>query len=118
VRLLLLDRGRIVEQLHASSASRHRLAPIQITIPGDSPLLMTAPVLYRGPWNEKKVKACFSGRSAYGGAQEGYVVRRSEAFLEADFQTFGRQICAPQPRADRSALDAETRRQEPVGVAG
>lgn len=55
-------------------------------ISGDSPLLMTAPLLYRGPWNEKKVKACFSGRSSYGGAQEGYVVRRSEAFLEADFQ--------------------------------
>jgi hypothetical protein len=59
----------------------------QITLPSDDRLLTTAPLLYRGLWNEKKIKACFSGRSAYGGAQEGYVVRRSDAFQEADFQS-------------------------------
>jgi hypothetical protein len=53
--------------------------------PLDNAPLMTPPVLYRGLWNEKKVKDCFSGRSAFGGAQEGYVVRRSDAFGQQDF---------------------------------
>jgi len=35
----------------------------------------TVPVLYRGPWCEENVKACFSGTSRCGGEQEGYVVR-------------------------------------------
>lgn len=47
--------------------------------------LITAPVLYRGVWNEKAVKACFQGKSAFGGPQEGYVVRHSGAFAENDF---------------------------------
>ncbi len=48
--------------------------------------LVTAPLLYRGLWDEKKVRACFSGQSAYGGPQEGYVVRHSAAFKEEVFQ--------------------------------
>ena len=47
--------------------------------------LLMPPLLYRGAWNEKKVRACFSGVSAFGGAQEGYVVRPSAAFAESDF---------------------------------
>lgn len=48
--------------------------------------LVTAPVLFRGIWSEKTVKACFAGRSKFGGEQEGYVVRPSAAFAEADFK--------------------------------
>lgn len=44
--------------------------------------LPTVPVLYRGLWDAKKVKACWTGLSAAspGDAQEGYVVRVVEAF--------------------------------------
>lgn len=40
--------------------------------------LQTAPILYRGPWDEQAVRACYSGASRYGGDQEGYVVRRAD----------------------------------------
>lgn len=43
------------------------------------------PVLYRGPWNEEIVKACMTGESAFGGRQEGYVVRNVEAFPYDEF---------------------------------
>ena len=44
--------------------------------------LPTAPVLYRGPWDESKVKACWTGESTAspGDQQEGYVVRIAESF--------------------------------------
>jgi len=42
-------------------------------------------VLYRGLWNEKKVRACHSGTSRFGGAQAGYVVRLASAFAEDNF---------------------------------
>lgn len=54
--------------------------------------LQTVPVLYRGIWDEEKVKACFTGRSTasnlsdhlkdeeYLDPQEGYVVRVTAAF--------------------------------------
>lgn len=42
--------------------------------------LETVPMLYRGSWDEKAVKACWTGRSAFDGEQEGYVVRIAEAF--------------------------------------
>jgi len=42
--------------------------------------LQTVPVLYRGMWDEKAVKACYTGRSRYGGIQEGYVVRLARSF--------------------------------------
>lgn len=37
--------------------------------------LWTAPVLYRGLWDEERIKGCWTGVSLYGGEQEGYVVR-------------------------------------------
>lgn len=45
-----------------------------------------APVLYRGVWNEKAVRACHSGASQFGGAQEGYVVRLARSFGDAEWQ--------------------------------
>ena len=37
-------------------------------------------LLYRGPWNEKQVRALQSGVSKFGGVQEGYVVRLARRF--------------------------------------
>lgn len=73
--------------------------------------LKHVPVLYEGIWDEKKVKACYTGVSFYRGweenpalnsdfitaeeikkipltiaAQEGYVVRTTDSFPEKDFQ--------------------------------
>src|SRR5206468_330372 len=42
--------------------------------------LDVVPVLYRGVWNEAKVKACYLGRSVFDAEQEGYVVRTTAAF--------------------------------------
>ncbi len=51
--------------------------------------LAAVPVLYRGIWDENKVKACFSGRTLIDGVdcgeQEGYVVRTADAFAYNDF---------------------------------
>lgn len=49
------------------------------------PKLMSVPVLYRGVYDEAKVKACFTGKSVFGGIQEGYVVRATNAFKYDDF---------------------------------
>lgn len=51
--------------------------------------LQHAPVLYRGVWDEAKVKACWTGQSAAspGDEQEGYVVRVTRRFDMADFGT-------------------------------
>jgi len=46
----------------------------------------TVPVLYRGVFDEKKVKETYSKRSALGGEQEGYVVRFAESFHYDDFR--------------------------------
>lgn len=46
--------------------------------------LRTVPILYRGRWDECAIRGCFLGRSAFGGEQEGYVVRAAEAFPFAD----------------------------------
>lgn len=43
------------------------------------------PVLYRGIWDEEKIKACMTGVSQGGGPQEGYVVRLADSFDYADF---------------------------------
>jgi hypothetical protein len=51
--------------------------------------LKTVPVLYRGPWDETAIKACMTGVSKCGGAQEGYVVRLECAFPAA---TFGSKV--------------------------
>lgn len=48
--------------------------------------LLTVPVLYRGIWDEKKVHACFTGKSVFGNsAQEGYVCRVASSFHYDDF---------------------------------
>lgn len=46
-----------------------------------------APVLYRGIWNEQKVKGCYTRQSVFGGEQEGYVVRIADAFPYDQFGT-------------------------------
>lgn len=48
-----------------------------------------APVLYRGVWDEAKVRSCWTGRSAAspGDEQEGYVVRVARRFDMVDFGT-------------------------------
>jgi hypothetical protein len=48
--------------------------------------LETTPILYRGIWDEGKIKACFTGISAFGGEQEGYVVRLADSFDYVDFK--------------------------------
>lgn len=49
--------------------------------------LETAPVLYRGIWDEDKIKACYTGKSVFGDEQEGYVVRTVESFPESEFSS-------------------------------
>ena len=50
--------------------------------------LTTVPVLYRGIWDEDKVKACFTGRTIVDrvdvGEMEGYVVRIADSFSYDD----------------------------------
>lgn len=47
--------------------------------------LEPVPVLYEGIWDEAKVKACMTGKSHFGGLQEGYVVRVRHGFFLDDF---------------------------------
>lgn len=47
--------------------------------------LHTVPVLYDGIWDEAKVKSCWTGVSAYGPDQEGYVVRLAREFHFDEF---------------------------------
>ena len=47
--------------------------------------LHVVPVLYRGLWDEEKVKGCYTKVSKLSGEQEGYVVRNANAFQYADF---------------------------------
>jgi len=46
----------------------------------------TAPVLYRGIFNEEKIKRMFTGKSMFDGEQEGYVIRNAGSFHYDDFQ--------------------------------
>ncbi len=48
--------------------------------------LETAPILYRGIWNEETIKKCYSKISVFGGEQEGYVVRTTDGFQYDDFK--------------------------------
>lgn len=48
--------------------------------------LETVPVLWRGIWDEEKVKSLFTGKSVFGDNQEGYVVRNVDSFHYDDFQ--------------------------------
>lgn len=47
--------------------------------------LECVPVLYRGVWDEEKIKACWTGESVFGGPQEGYVVRCVNQFPYTEF---------------------------------
>ena len=47
--------------------------------------LHTVPVLYRGIWDESKIKSCYTGKSNLGGEQEGYVVRLASRFNKEEF---------------------------------
>lgn len=58
--------------------------------------LEKVPVLYRGAWDEKAVKACWRRTSVFGKEQEGYVVRNAESFR---FEAF-RKNTAKFVRAD------------------
>ncbi|WP_341300996.1 RNA ligase family protein [Lysinibacillus sp. FSL H8-0500] len=46
----------------------------------------TVPVLYKGLFDEVKIKRIFTGKSIFDGEQEGYVIRNVEAFHYDDFQ--------------------------------
>lgn len=48
--------------------------------------LETVPVLYRGIYDEEKIKECYTKVSKLGGEQEGYVVRLSDSFRYEDFK--------------------------------
>ena len=48
--------------------------------------LFHVPILYRGIWNEEKIKQCFTGISQCGGIQEGYVIRIVNSFHYDDFE--------------------------------
>jgi hypothetical protein len=48
--------------------------------------LEPASVLYRGKWDEQKIRACWRGVSCFGEEQEGYVVRNAARFSYADFK--------------------------------
>jgi len=47
--------------------------------------LKHVPVLYKGIWNEDKIKQCYTGISILGDVQEGYVVRIINDFNYEDF---------------------------------
>lgn len=48
--------------------------------------LKTVPVLYRGKWDENKIRSCWHEISVFGDEQEGFVVRNANAFAYSDFQ--------------------------------
>ncbi|ODG93955.1 2'-5' RNA ligase [Gottfriedia luciferensis] len=48
--------------------------------------LKTAPVLYKGVFNEEAIKACYTKKSNLGGEQEGYVIRLTDGFQYNDFK--------------------------------
>jgi hypothetical protein len=55
--------------------------------------LVHVPVLYIGPWDEKIVRGCMTGKSTQGGEQEGYVVRNAEAFPLLSFdRNYGKYV--------------------------
>lgn len=58
--------------------------------------LETVPVLYRGIWDEKVIKACWHGKSAFGKEQEGYVIRNGGNFPLSDFQNNIAKYVRPQ----------------------
>ena len=65
--------------------------------------LTTVPTLYRGPWNEVRVRACYTGKSRVGREGEGYVVRVASGF---PYRAFSRSL-AKFVRADHVQPDAK-----------
>lgn len=47
--------------------------------------IQTVPILYHGRFNLEKIKQCYTGKSAFGGEQEGYVIRNMDCFHYDDF---------------------------------
>jgi hypothetical protein len=47
--------------------------------------LQHVPVLYRGPWDENRIRDCWRSTSAFGAEQEGYVVRNASRFQFGEF---------------------------------
>jgi hypothetical protein len=81
--------------------------------------LKTVPVLYRGIWDEERVRACWTGVSRCGGAQEGYVVRLASSFtirVERNVGVFSDSI-AKYVRKDHIQTD-EHWMSKPVVVNG
>lgn len=75
------------------------------------------PLLYRGPWDEKKIKACWTGRSAYGDEQEGYVVRNAGSFsLEAFDHNVAKFVRQGHVQTDDHWLAGPIERNELAGV--
>ena len=48
--------------------------------------IQTVPVLYQGKFDLDKIKKCYTGKSVFGGEQEGYVIRNMGCFHYRDFQ--------------------------------
>lgn len=71
--------------------------------------LITVPVLYRGVWDEEKVRSCWTGNSTAGpeSQQEGYVVRVADAFsYDAQDQQLASPFTAKFVRAKHVQTDA------------
>lgn len=71
--------------------------------------LITAPVLYRGIWDEEKVRACWTGISTAspGDPQEGYVVRLASSFhYDAQDSALESSFTAKYVRAKHVQTDA------------
>ncbi|MBD3307268.1 2'-5' RNA ligase [candidate division KSB3 bacterium] len=58
--------------------------------------LEIVPVLYRGTWDERAVKACWRERSTFGNEQEGYVVRNAGRFPFSEFRMNVAKYVRPQ----------------------
>ena len=52
----------------------------------DSLGLKTVPVLYQGNFDLENIKKCYTGKSVFGGEQEGYVIRNAGCFHYDKFQ--------------------------------
>ena len=48
--------------------------------------LETVPVLYKGFWDEDKIRGLWTGKSAYGEEGEGYTIRRCSKFSSREFK--------------------------------
>ena len=75
--------------------------------------LKHVPVLYKGPWDEAKVKACFKGRSSCGISQEGYVVRNAESFSYEKFsQNLAKMVRANHVQTSQHWMQAELKQND------